>query len=74
MSDHQVKRGMSALDQKQTLQQVGAVSAFPPKADIVGGSECPLCANSGHQTVIRLLHLRVAGTIRESSGQASWQS
>jgi len=50
---------MSALGQKQTCAVHEAMSA-----------KC----HSGHQTVIRLLHLRVAGTIRGSLGQAPWQS
>ena len=43
---------MSALGQKQTFSNVGAMSALPPKADIaLHRSECPLCANSGREQV-----------------------
>jgi hypothetical protein len=42
---------MSALGQKQTFCDAGAMSALPPKADILRLSlECPLSANSGHAT------------------------
>ena len=40
---------MSALGQKRTLAPQQAMSALPPKADIVRSKErCPLCARSGH--------------------------
>src|SRR5215472_10474342 len=43
------RRLMSALGHKRTSQQVRAMSALPPKADIrqrrLG---CPFCANKGH--------------------------
>jgi hypothetical protein len=40
----QIGPPMSALGQKQTSQNVGPMSALPPKA-----FGCPLCANSGHR-------------------------
>ena len=40
---------MSALGHKRTLPVGFAMSALPPKADMVQcNSACPLCANSGH--------------------------
>jgi hypothetical protein len=44
-SDH----SMFALTQKEASNDVQAMSALPPKADITAGLfECPLCAKSGH--------------------------
>ena len=41
---------MSALGQKRTFCNAGAMSALPPKADMCSATgACPLCANSGHQ-------------------------
>jgi hypothetical protein len=39
---------MSALGQKQTSRSEIAMSAIPPKADIVHGGGCPLWVKSGH--------------------------
>jgi hypothetical protein len=44
---------MSALGQKQTLGDVQAMSALPPKAHWLIAPGCPLCAKSGHWTPIR---------------------
>ena len=47
---------MSALGQKQTFAVQKAMSALPPKADMCSAtSRCPLCANSGHSSVIALI-------------------
>ena len=41
---------MSALGHKQTCAVQNGMSALPPKADMCGATECPLCANSGHSS------------------------
>jgi hypothetical protein len=53
---------MSPLGQKQTLGQVRAMSALPPKADIAARlSDVRLTSNNGHQSLRQLGDVRPAG-------------